>query len=89
MTEITAERYAYAFDCLPPIFINQVNGQPAKGYCITEAYDYNENGVVLQLCIKDKDGKFYEGLANVLIGGKYVDDAYYSASYLMGAAELV
>lgn len=78
MKEITEERWEYYLEVLPPLYVTHLDGKPIKrGICCSEAYDHNDKGVVLTICYKGDDGKYYEGYANVFTqDGKEIWDTY-------------
>jgi len=78
MKEITEDRWEYMLEVLPPLYVSHLDGKPIKsGICCSEAYTHNDKGVVLTICYKGEDGKFYEGFANVFTkDGKAIWDTY-------------
>lgn len=78
MKEITKDRWEYMLEVLPPLYVSHLDGNRIKdGICCSEAYTHNDRGVVLTICYKGEDGKYYEGLANVTtVGGKPIWDTY-------------
>lgn len=78
MKEITEEMWEYYLEVLPPLYVSHLDGKPIKmGICCSEAYTHNDKGVVLTICYKGDDGKFYEGFANVFtLEGNPIWDTY-------------
>ncbi|HYC28221.1 MAG TPA: hypothetical protein VEB42_05380 [Chitinophagaceae bacterium] len=64
--EITKDRYDYAFECMPPIFVSHMNGKPVKhGFASSEPYTHNTYGAVCSVYWKE-DERHYTSLCNLV-----------------------